>query len=408
MIIEFSIITLIFIIFVYLEQNIRGYAFSFNFVYLLYGYLYSLGPLFYDGVSAKYAWLQFFFVAYVYIVSLVVSELILKKKVKGKPRIKVIKSDFFLKASMLIFVFICFLVMYYVVFIKIGLHSFIFESRSGRAVMTRQYSAFMFFKDIICAIGALSLLQYLILRDRFYVKLWVLCFVFSLIYSILTISRSHLIVTVFPVFFLLCYFGYIKAFMVNVALLFGILIALLWKWVLYSMIIGDGLDFSDFSFSLPSELYQWAIILKNISMEEITYGKSFLDALISFTYPFYHAEPLSIWYVNKFEPEVANIGGGRGFSLIAEIVLSFGGGGLFLVYGLIGAFFGLLTSFSRSYSLAIYIASVSLPYLHKFFRSEFLSITKTWWWYYIVSVLLLIFMASFFRRVVYGYSKIYK
>ncbi|MBF4247811.1 O-antigen polysaccharide polymerase Wzy, partial [Vibrio anguillarum] len=35
----------------------------------------------------------------------------------------------------------------------------------------------------------------------------------------------------------------------------------------------------------------------------------------------------------------------------------------------------------------LYLAATIVPILHQVFRSEFLSLTKTWWWYMILPIL---------------------
>ncbi|TOL77262.1 oligosaccharide repeat unit polymerase, partial [Vibrio parahaemolyticus] len=101
--------------------------------------------------------------------------------------------------------------------------------------------------------------------------------------------------------------------------------------------------------SVPSELYQWAIITNDVKNEPLLLGTSFLDAFISFIHPFYDTVPLSIWYVNKFEPIVAEAGGGRGFSLFSESILNFGFIGVPVVFALLGVFLGILSYLSRKY-----------------------------------------------------------
>ncbi|WP_172580332.1 O-antigen polymerase [Vibrio harveyi] len=390
----FLLLVILFSLFVFVEQKIRGYGFSINFLILLFGFLYSIGPLLSDEniPNAIYLSLSLAFSIFACVLSsMLTSELILKE---NRREIAYFRINDKVKYGVLFFSILSLFLFVYVVIIKIGVIEFFLTSRSMRTSYTRSFSHLMLFRDLACAVAAFSLLCYCVNKKSFYKKTWLFLCSLMVIYSILTISRAQLVAAIFPSLFILSYFGYIKTYLVNLVIGVGIFIALIWKWLLSTLIFSESFSFDKFSISVPSELYQWAIITNDVKNEPLLLGTSFLDAFISFIHPFYDTVPLSIWYVNKFEPIVAQAGGGRGFSLFSESILNFGFIGVPVVFALLGVFLGILSYLSRKYVFAIYITAVTMPYLYKIFRSEFLSITKTWWWFYVIPILFVIFFSK--------------
>ncbi|PQJ83323.1 O-antigen polymerase [Aliivibrio sifiae] len=393
--IESVLIFSVFILFINFEQQNSKVALSLNSMLLLYGALYSLGSLYdYDAINKNISYLLMISVIITYISAKFTESILLTTTNREvNYRLDLYFTSKF-KNSIIILTILCVIMFFYLFFVKINIVEFIYSTRGGRSLLLSGYGPLMFFKDTLSAIYIISLVLYLYrMNDFFYKRLLIFCGLFTLVYSIITISRAHFVLVALSTLYMLSYTKRLSIFYVNLILVVGVFLAISWKWMLSSLIFKGSIDFSSFELEIPSELVHWNNITNNMLQEDIIMGRSFLDAICSLLYPFYDTTPLSVWYVNKYEPLVASIGGGRGFSLLAEAILNFGLLGIPLVFLILGIFIGIINTFSKKYIYFLFISATLIPIMHKIFRSELLSLTKVWWWYSIVPITLIILIS---------------
>ncbi|MEZ9551897.1 O-antigen polymerase [Vibrio breoganii] len=288
----------------------------------------------------------------------------------------------------------------YIVIFKIGVANFFFVSRAERALMQSDISRFMFFRDLINACCVFSICMSLNNKwPRFWKNMFIFTLVLSVSYSILTISRSNLVQIIFPILYILSVKNKFSKSVVNITLIIGFLVATLWKSVLATLVIYQDYDFSRVTLEFPPEFSSWYFISENVFNPFLFYGKTIADAILSLMYPFYDATPLSIWYVQNFEPDLAEKGGGRGFSLLVESYINFGYIGIFIIFSLLGLLLGLIEKRSKSSFIFVYVCAVTFPILHKIYRSELLSIMKVYWWYYLLPIVMIMIVLRFKTRI---------
>lgn len=284
----------------------------------------------------------------------------------------------------------------YVIY-KIGLQEYFFTSRANRSLIVRSYSSFMIFIDLFNFISVLALFLFLNTKKTIYKKIFIIVFFIAIIHAILTISRNNILLILVPTIFLLHYYNYLKAKIIIFIISIGLFIAIIWKVLLFNLIMTDTFNISQImeNIKFPREFVVWQEISQNILKDDILlYGESYLNGIGSLFYPFHFADNLSLWYVKNYEPATYAIGGGRGFSNILEAYINFGIPGVILFFFLLGI--GIYI-FQKNSMKSIYLFlpyAFSLAFIHRIFRSDFMSLVKTWWWMYFLSFLLLF---SFFR-----------
>jgi oligosaccharide repeat unit polymerase len=281
----------------------------------------------------------------------------------------------------------------YVVILKIGVQDYFFTSRANRSLIVRPYSHFMVFIDLLNFISVLSLFLFLKTHKSKYKKLFIISFSFAILHAVLTISRNNLVLIIVPTIFLLHYYNYIKAKTIVFIVLIGLFVAVVWKVLLFNLIIGDSFDISQIleNIKFPREFVVWQEISQNILQSNFSlHGESYLNAIVSLFYPFHFADNLSLWYVKNYEPHTYEIGGGRGFSNVLEAYINFDIAGVIVFFFLFGI---LIYIFQRKSMSSIYFLlpyAFSLAFIHRIFRSDFMSLIKTWWWMYCLSFILLL------------------
>ncbi|ARV26701.1 putative membrane protein [Vibrio anguillarum] len=340
---EAVIIALIFIATIIFEQKQTKEPISINTMLLIYGSLYSLGSMLDERTINKDIAYMLIFSVYILYFSSKVSEFTLNRLLS---EYKINSECFYdkklFKNLILLLIFFCMLSFVYVFLFRISFFDFLNTTRAGRSLLMHGMGPLMFFKDTLAAIYIFSIV---ILYSRgyssFYLKVAIFTGVFTVIYSLATISRAHFVFVALSTIYMLSYSRRIKSYQANILMSFGVIFAISWKWLISSIIIKGELNLETFTIDIPSEFVHWSNITYNISNEAVTYGASFFDAIVSMVYPFYDVTALSVWYVKKYEPTVAEIGGGRGFSLLAESILNFGYIGIPMVFSILGVFFWL-------------------------------------------------------------------
>ena len=389
-------------ILIYIEFKRTAILFSYYNLFLLYWFMYTVGIYLSDSiindtiVFATYLILLagFYFILGYNIIPIGSGKFNQKK-------LFIIEKTPNLSYVLIIMLILSMSLFLYVIFLKIGLQEYFFTSRANRSLISRPYSALMIFIDLFNVISVLSLFLYLKTKRKIYKKIFIISFILGLSHAILTISRNNLVLLIVPTLYLMHYYNFIKAKVIVAIMLIGIFIAVVWKVLLFNLIIGASFDLEKIveSIKFPREFLVWQEIGQNIIHEDISLlGKSYLDAIINFFYPFNHTDNLSLWYVKTYEPHTYEIGGGRGFSNILEAYINFDVVGVMLFFFL----FGLVIYFFQKNSMrTIYLFlpyAFSLAFIHRVFRSDFMSLTKTWWWMYFISFLLLFFIFKILKR----------
>ena len=131
-----------------------------------------------------------------------------------------------------------------------------------------------------------------------------------------------------------------------------------------------------------------------------SYGYAFLTVFPNLFWDLHptiaHGIP-SIWLTWQVDPFLANIGGGLGFSLIAEAYLNFGWIGIPIILFAIGLLYGRLTSWyelsmdSTKFAIAACFCNVFTLYA----RSEMAVLFRGIIWYCVIPCLLIIFVKSY-------------
>ncbi len=131
-----------------------------------------------------------------------------------------------------------------------------------------------------------------------------------------------------------------------------------------------------------------------------SYGYAFLTVFPNLFWDIHptiaHGIP-SIWLTWQVDPYLANIGGGVGFSLIAEAYLNFGWFGIPVILFVIGLLYGRLTSWyelsmdSINFAIAACFCNVFTLYA----RSEMAVLFRGIIWYCLIPWLLIIFVKSY-------------
>ena len=390
-------------ILMYFEYKRTKLIFNYFSLFLIYWYLYTIGIFFsgeeltqYNLFAAELILIGglFFIIGY-YFFPLGSKSFYQKKieKLNKLPNIKIF---------LLLLTFVALAFFIYIVFIKIGFQNYFFTSRANRSLIVRPYSKIMIFIDLFNIISSIALLFYIKTKKRFYKYIFILVFTVGLFHAILTISRNNLVLLIFPIVYILHYYNYLKTKAILLLLLTGVLVASLWKVVLGSLFLYGNLDLGLMlqNFKFPREFIVWQEISNNLLSKEqlYLYGKSYIEAFSNFIYP-HHVENLSLWYVRNYEPHVFEIGGGRGFSNILEAYLNFDILGVIVIFFILGNLVYLFQLKSRNNIVLFLSYAFSLSFIHRIFRSDFVSLTKTWWWMYFISFVFLFTLFKILKKV---------
>ena len=389
-------------IFIYIEFKRTSILFSYYNLFLLYWFMYTVGIYLSGAIITNTILFATYLILLAGFFFILGYNLIPLARGKFKQRkLFLVKSTPNLAYPLILLLFLSASLFFYVIVLKIGVQDYFFTSRANRSLMSREYSMFMIFIDLFNVVSLLSLFLYLKTKRKIYKKIFLISFSLALSHAILTISRNNLVLLTIPTIYLLHFYHVIKAKMIVGIILIGIFIAVIWKVVLFNLIIGTSFDLENIleSIKFPREFLVWQEIGQNIIPENISLvGQSYFDAILNLVYPFNHTDNLSLWYVKTYEPHTYEIGGGRGFSNILEAYINFDIAGVIVFFFL----FGILIYFFQKNSMNnIYLFlpyAFSLAFIHRIFRADFMSLTKTWWWMYFISFFLLFFTFKLLRK----------
>ncbi|MCX6810798.1 MAG: O-antigen polysaccharide polymerase Wzy [Candidatus Berkelbacteria bacterium] len=133
-------------------------------------------------------------------------------------------------------------------------------------------------------------------------------------------------------------------------------------------------------------------------------GNSYLNSVTSiFPNIFYKIHPtvqhatFSAWLVSTVNPALAKIGGGLGFSFIAEAYANFGIYGSLATVFVIGFLFVFLSEYVEKSNNRAYLAMLAtyLSFFLFFTRAESRDIVREFFWYSLVPILLMLFVQKY-------------
>lgn len=289
---------------------------------------------------------------------------------------------------LIIFFVISVLAEYYVIFKSIGLQNYLYIGRSEQALMRSEYSVFTFYNHTIPVVSTTSLFLYLKYKGLKKFFLFVVSFVVTIIGAIITESRADLLSILLPILFILNYYAVISnkqtiIIGVSILILFGI-----WKSLFSNAI----------ELQYDSEFVSWYRICTNVFSDRISFiwGESYFKTFLNCLIPVTGMEPLSVWYVRTYLPEVYSAGGGRGFSSVLEAYLNFHIFGVVLVYFI----YGYLAKKIRPRSiLTILVYMIILVSINLLFRSESYSFWKNMMWHKIYPILIFYYLSRNTNRI---------
>lgn len=234
-------------------------------------------------------------------------------------------------------------------------------------------------------------------ENKGFIPLLLLAFM-GVLFSIFTVSRGTLVLFIFPFMYIYSVSRWLSPIKIILLSILGGVMASLWKSNVSNLVQRTG-SYTFEGLGLPDEFHIWADIFKDVRpLEWSLGGQSYLDTAGSLLYPFLDVQPLSIWYINSYHPEIAEGGGGRAFSFLAEVFMNFGFLGVPIVYGVIGVALGVLIKASLKNMYFLYAAISLLPFMHKMFRSELLAFLKVWWWVCFIPALGLFLFHKLFSK----------
>lgn len=380
-------------------RRIISYGIVFNGYWWLYTNIYLIEQLASDQLFNKYDFtLVLLSLLSMLCFNLFYSFTIIRKRKAGnnnnKKRIIIEKGYnlnrliFFLSLILLV----AMVMQFYVIFVKIGVNSFVFNTRSGRSLVVAPFRKFMFFEDFLILTSVLSYYIKTFKKSKSVNLIFCFSIINSVTLSILTISRTNFIMLILPILFIASYKKKISNRTIIVSLISVLILFVFWKSLLSGFIFNGSLNLEMGNFS--GEFTTWYRIGNNVLTDihsrniSYLYGQSYIDTLINLITPFTNIEPLSIWYVKNYEYQTYLIGGGRGFSGIIEGYLNFPIVGNILFFMFLGIIFKKIENAKFLDMKYLIIYSISLPYIQRIFRSESYSLFKTWWWFYVLVILI--------------------
>lgn len=303
------------------------------------------------------------------------------------------EHSFKILEKILIIILILGLLLEIIFFLNNGVNAYFLTTRSTRSLIMNETGLSNFFTDLLFLVYLLSLCSLIVYKSKLMKTLFAVSMGNLIVYQLLIIDRSGFLQILFPLFFLLLLTKKVKnKTMIILGLTLFVFLSY-FKTIMSSLIFNTDIPLEKFKFN--SEFEVWYGIgsniidgLKNSSISYL-YGESYLSALYNLIMPFNSTEPLSIWYVKSFYPEIYIRGGGLAFSSVAEAILNLGVVFVPIHFLMLGLFCRFIDSqkFNNIYYLSIY--TFLLTVLYKFFRSEVYSLVKASWWFYILPVILI-------------------
>lgn len=283
-------------------------------------------------------------------------------------------------------------------FMQNGISSYFLVTRSDRTLIVNDSGFSTIFSELFFLVYILSLVFMSVKKTKTLKILFIVSLVNLIIYQLLIIDRSGFLKIVLPLMFFLILDKKIKnKTMVLVSLCLFVFLSY-FKSIMSSLIFKVDIPLEKFRFNSEFEVWYGigSTILDGLKTNSISYlyGESYLNAAYNLVIPFNSTEPLSIWYVKNFYPEIYLKGGGMAFSSITEAILNLGIIFVPVHFMMLGFLCRYIDSkkFNNLFYLSMYAFLFTVMY--KFFRSEVYSLVKTSWWFYVLPILFIFIVIS--------------
>lgn len=292
-----------------------------------------------------------------------------------------------MKYILLVMLIVVTIIEAYVILYKLGIDNYIFASRAERSLLMKPHRKFMVYEEFLILITVISFYLKLSFKSRLISCIFYFAFINSVVNSVIAISRANSLMLVLPILFIAAYKNRISNKQLFLILSSLLILFAVWKGLLFGIIFNNEIKLDMGSFG--KEFTTWYTIGNRVLNDlfenniDYLYGKSFLDTLVNLAFPITNIEPLSVWYVKKYELDTYIRGGGRGFSGIVEGFLNLPLIGNIVYFMILGLIFKKINKLRYIDTKYLLIYSVSLPYIQRIFRSESYSLFKTWFWLYI-------------------------
>ena len=285
----------------------------------------------------------------------------------------------------------------YIIFIEIGIDRFINVSRPQRSALYLELGVLPF-SDILILLSTICFAIAQLYKSRFVKVLFLLLFMNNIAYSFVIIDRSTMLKVILPILFISLVFKKISTRIVVFIAFVGFFYMMFFKELMSSIIYSHPLNIAQFK--INGEFERWYLVGLDVINDlnsgrlEMLYGRSYWDTLYNLIVPFTNVEPLSVWYVREYYPEVYEAGGGLAFSSIVEGIMNFGLIGpvlYFFFLGFICRFINKRSFYDFKYFV---LYSLVLTVVYKFFRAESYSLFKTTYWLWFLPLFLLFFVSN--------------
>lgn len=248
-------------------------------------------------------------------------------------------------------------------------------------------------KQLLYLMSAILYLSYIKTNSKKILILFSLVFIYNVASAFTIIDRSSLLFAVIP-FLLIAYkYNKISKWKLIVLGLVGFIILVDFKALMVNII--DHGQIVKLTIGVPEEFFvSFRIASDLISKFELgsfdyLLGESYINGFIATIIPFLNIEPLSVWYVSTYYPELHQNGIGLAFSSVGEAYLNFGIIGVVLYYSFLGGLAKYFHVNKKNNEYALIIYSLLIPLTYKLFRSEFYSILKSHTWFWIVPLIII-------------------
>lgn len=280
----------------------------------------------------------------------------------------------------------------YITTYKVGLTNYFNATRAQRSLIMSRYSIMAFYEEFIIITSLISLYISLKVKSRTAKLLFILSFSIAFLNSIITVSRADFLFLLLPIVCILKHFNKISNKSIIVFALAGMFVFATWKGAIYNLKNYNTLKFSNVS--MNSEFNTWIKIGNNVINDfkdnnGYLHGKSYFDTIYNLIIPVTNTEPLSRWYLKKYEYDVYTRGGGRGFSGVLEAYINFSYFGNFIIFTFYGLLYRKLTKLQGKDDKYTIILIIIIATLYKTFRSEAYAFWKTMYWFEILPVFII-------------------
>lgn len=394
---------LIVVIIINIETSIEKNFLNFTNLFVVYWWFYSNSELILNYSNEKFlfdlngkVYCLYFGAFFIYYITF--------KLTKIQKNTKIFFYDKNTLKLVIIMTFIMLSINLYYLFFVFGLNNYIFIPRTNRSLILKNTGLlYIASNKILFLLAPLAYIVFIRTNKLSAKILFVFVFLYNILFSLLSIDRSDLLQSVIPTLFIMLHFKRINKKLIYLLLIVGFFVLIDFKTFMSSLIIQGKIN--KINIYIPEEFFNSFRIAKDIMIRLKTselnflFGRSYFDALFATIFPFTEVEPLSLWYIRVYYPNIYYSGGGLGFSTIGEAYLNFGIIGVFIYYifiGFIAKYLNKMKNFNDSY-LIFYSLFITLSF--KLFRSEFYSLVKTTVWFWVVPLIFVNLMVKIMKNI---------